>query len=188
MSVFSSSSKGKGGRPRGLVGPSEGKTFGFPSEFIWAPWRGAYLSQPPRRGCIFCRAKRSRDDRKAHVIYRGRYLFCLLNRYPYNVGHLMVVVNRHVGTLTQLTDPEASELMRATRRMVQWLTKALRPHGFNLGVNLGRAAGAGIPGHLHLHVVPRWVGDTNVMPVVSGTKVLSGSLDALYERLRQLGS
>jgi len=135
---------------------------------------------------VFCQAKRSRDDRKAHVLYRSQRIFVLLNRYPYNNGHLMVAVYRHVGTLSQLDRHEASELMQVTVQMVQLLTRALRPHGFNVGLNLGRAAGAGIPGHLHVHLVPRWVGDTNFIPVIGGTKVLSESLDALYERLKRL--
>ena len=155
---------------------------------LWAPWRRDYLAQPPPRGCIFCRAKRSRDDRTTLVVYRARHVFCLLNRYPYNAGHLLIAVNRHVEDLTRLNGHEASELMQVTRDMIHLLRKALRPHGFNVGVNIGRFAGAGIPGHLHMHVVPRWEGDTNFLPVVSSTKVLSESLEALYERLTRLAS
>ena len=151
---------------------------------LWAPWRHVYLSQPKRRGCVFCLAKRSRrDDRRLHVIARGRRIFVLLNRYPYNPGHLMIAVYRHVGALSRVTHQEASELMEAASRMTQVLTKALHPQGFNIGVNVGRVAGAGIPGHLHMHVVPRWNGDTNFMPVTGDTRVLSESLDALHERL-----
>ena len=155
---------------------------------LWAPWRRAYLTQPPRRGCIFCQAKRSRDDRAALVIYRARHVFCLLNCYPYNAGHLMVAANRHVGDLARLHGREVSEWMQVTRRMVRVLQRTLRPQGFKIGVNVGRVAGAGIPGHLHLHLVPRWTGDTNFMPVTSRTKVLSESLDTLYERLKPLVS
>lgn len=153
-------------------------------ERLWAPWRRDYLLQPPRRGCVFCQAKRSRNDRTALVVHRARSVFCLLNRFPYNAGHLLIVVNRHVADLTHLHGHEASELMQVTREMVQLLMTALRPHGFNIGVNIGRVAGAGIPGHLHMHVVPRWAGDTNFMPAVGGAKVLSESLDALYDHLK----
>jgi len=155
---------------------------------LWAPWRSPYITRTHRgrQPCVFCQAKRSRNDRTAHVIYRSQRVFCLLNRYPYNNGHLMVAVYRHIGALSQLDRQEASELVQVTAQMVKLLARALRPHGFNVGLNLGRAAGAGIPGHLHMHLVPRWVGDTNFMPVIGGTKVLSESLDALYERLRQL--
>lgn len=164
----------------------QNQSAGVRVEHLWAPWRSEYMSQLNRRGCVFCHAKRSRDDRNVHVIYRGRRVFCLLNRYPYNVGHLMIAVSRHVGNLSNLSRHEASELMQVATHMVRLLTRALRPQGFNIGVNLGRPAGAGIPGHLHMHLVPRWVGDTNFMPVLGGTKVLSESLEALYERLKRL--
>ena len=157
---------------------------------LWAPWRSGYITNT-RKGrsiCVFCRARRSRDDRAVQVLARGRRVFCLLNRYPYNVGHAMVAVSRHVGELSELTAGEQSELMQMAERMVTVMRRALRPHGFNLGINLGRTAGAGIPGHLHLHIVPRWNGDTNFMPVVGGTKVLSQSLEELYATLKPLMS
>jgi len=155
---------------------------------LWAPWRTGYITRAVRRRqpCIFCRAARAKDDRAMHVIARGTRAFCLLNKYPYNAGHLMIAVTRHVGELSALTRQERSELMELAARMVKALTKAIRPHGFNLGVNLGRPAGAGIPGHVHLHVVPRWEGDTNFMPVTGGTKVMSRSLDDLYDALKPL--
>ena len=165
------------------------KVEGQPTAFesLWAPWRSVYIEQA-RRGrqrCIFCHAKRSRDDGAVYVIYRGRLAFALLNRYPYNNGHLMVTLYRHVATLSQLTRQEATELIQVTTKMIDRLTRVLRPHGFNLGMNLGQVSGAGIPGHLHLHIVPRWRGDTNFMPVVGGTKIISHALDALYQRLTQ---
>lgn len=152
-------------------------------ERLWAPWRRAYLAQrqPPR--CIFCASARSRADARNHVVHRGRHAFALLNRYPYNNGHLMVSPYRHVRRLADLTSSELLELMRLTSQMTDTLTDLLRPDGFNIGINLGRAAGAGIPGHLHLHVVPRWLGDTNFMPTLSQTKVISDSLDELYRQL-----
>ena len=152
---------------------------------LWAPWRSGYISQT-RRGrstCVFCAAKRVKQDRAAQVVHRGHEVFCLLNRYPYNAGHLMVAPYRHIGVLSRLNPQESAELFAVTAQMVERLTKLLRPQGFNIGINLGRAAGAGIPGHLHMHIVPRWVGDTNFMPVVGGTRVISHALDALYQRL-----
>ncbi len=153
---------------------------------LWAPWRSPYITGMPRgrRRCIFCAAKASRDDESAQVVYRGRRVFSLLNRYPYNNGHLMVACYRHIGTLTRLQPAEASELWQVTTRMVELLSSVLQPDGFNLGLNLGRVAGAGIPGHLHLHIVPRWNGDTNFMPVAAATKVIPESLEALYHRLK----
>ncbi len=150
---------------------------------LWAPWRHTFLTRKRARRCVFCAAKRGGADRLRRVVARGRDAFALLNLYPYTNGHLLVAPYRHVGTLEQLTDEEWTELGRLTRRLVTRVRVALRPHGFNIGVNLGRVAGAGIPGHLHLHIVPRWQGDTNFMPVVSGTRILSQSLDRLYALL-----
>jgi len=123
-----------------------------------------------------------------YVVFRGRRVYCLLNRYPYNNGHVMIAPYRHLRSLSQLAPGESSELMGVATRMIGVLRRILRPHGFNLGLNLGRAAGAGIAGHLHLHVVPRWVGDTNFMSVAGGTKVISQSLEALYDRLRRVAA
>ena len=147
---------------------------------LWAPWRHRYLTQQGRRRCIFCAAKRSTADRRHLVIARGRRVFALLNRYPYNNGHLLVAPYRHVGRLESLSTAEWTESLRLIRRLIRRLTTVLHPHGFNLGANLGRVAGAGIPGHLHVHLVPRWGADTNFMPVLANTKVISQSLDELY--------
>jgi ATP adenylyltransferase len=153
---------------------------------LWAPWRAPYITRVRRQpaACIFCRARRGRDDRASYVLERSREAFAILNSYPYNVGHLMVCPMRHVGDFAQLTPSEGAELFAMAQAMVRRLTALVRAQGFNMGINLGRAAGAGIPGHLHLHIVPRWVGDTNFMPVVGETKVLSVALDALYDRLK----
>jgi ATP adenylyltransferase len=152
---------------------------------LWAPWRSAFLSQPPARGCFFCAAKRvTAQDRARLVVARGREAFVLLNRYPYNNGHVMVAPYRHVGALERLRPQEWAEMHTLTQAMIRRLRRGLRPHGFNLGVNLGRTAGAGVPGHLHLHVVPRWNGDTNFMPLLGGAKVISQSLRELYTLLR----
>ena len=153
---------------------------------LWAPWRRVYLTRatsPGRGRCIFCVAKRSTADRRHHVVARGRRVFAILNLYPYNNGHLMVAPYRHIGTLRDVQTAEWNEMLGMLQRLTARLDRTLRPRGFNLGVNLGRIAGAGIPGHLHLHLVPRWQGDTNFMPVIGDTKVVSQSLDELYALL-----
>jgi len=153
---------------------------------LWAPWRGRYIARlggRPARGCLFCRARRATDDHRHWVVSRGRRAFVLLNCYPYNNGHLLVAPNRHVAGVRQLQDAELLELWRLADRFLHRLDRILRPHGYNVGLNLGHAAGAGVPGHLHLHVVPRWHGDTNFMSTVAGTKVISDSLESLYRRL-----
>ena len=150
---------------------------------LWAPWRTQFLMRPKVGRCIFCVAKQSAADRQHHVIARETRIFALLNRYPYNNGHLMVAPYRHIGTLEALQAVEWSQMLQLVQRLTKRLSVALKPHGFNVGLNLGRTAGAGIPGHLHLHVVPRWNGDTNFMPVLANTKVISQSLDELYTLL-----
>ena len=149
-------------------------------ERLWAPWRRTYLVQTPPRHCIFCVAKRSRADRRHRVVSRGTLVFALLNRYPYNNGHLLIAPYRHVGQLEMITALEWTDLLRMTQALTTRLRRTLHSQAFNLGLNLGRAAGAGIPGHLHLHVVPRWNGDTNFMPILADTKVISQSLGELY--------
>ena len=154
------------------------------SDILWAPWRTAFLTQPKRkRRCIFCAAARSRDDRANRVVARGRRSLALLNLYPYNNGHVLVAPSRHVGELDRLRPEEWLEIGELAQTLVARLRTLLHPHGFNAGFNLGRTAGAGIPGHLHLHLVPRWNGDTNFMPILGRTKVISQSLDELYRRL-----
>ena len=150
---------------------------------LWAPWRQALFATRRPRGCIFCAAKRSREDRRTHVIARGATVFALLNRYPYNNGHLMIAPYRHVSTLEALTSDEWSGMFRLSLTLLRRLRKHLHPQGFNVGMNLGRVAGAGIPGHIHLHIVPRWRGDTNFMPLFAHTRVLPQSLDALQRIL-----
>ncbi|MBI4341092.1 MAG: HIT domain-containing protein [Candidatus Omnitrophica bacterium] len=150
---------------------------------LWAPWRSRYLKHPARRGCIFCRAARSRQRRRHHVVLRQPQVFALLNRYPYNNGHVMIAPRRHVSDLLELTTAEWAAILSVTQQLMRRLQRTLHPHGFNIGLNLGRVAGAGIPGHLHLHLVPRWQGDTNFMPVIGATKVVSQSLDELYRFL-----
>jgi ATP adenylyltransferase len=132
-------------------------------------------------GCIFCEALTGNDDR---VLFRGRSAFVILNKFPYNTGHLMVAPNRHTGELSDLDSDERSELMEVTTKSVEVVRAAMSAHGFNVGMNLGRVAGAGIPGHVHMHVVPRWGGDTNFMPVVGETKVLPEMIEDTAAKLR----
>jgi ATP adenylyltransferase len=153
-------------------------------ERLWAPWRLAYVtgaSGPIPDDCIFCDT--SEPGRGDLVIARGRVCFVILNLYPYNNGHMMVVPSRHVPNLASLTADEQAELMRLTRHAEIALTEAYKPQGINLGINLGRAAGAGVADHLHVHVVPRWNGDTNFMTVIGNVRVLPEDLNATKARL-----
>lgn len=155
---------------------------------LWAPWRLAYVSQARDarvKGCLFCRIRRAKSDRAGQVITRGKLSFTLLNRYPYNNGHLMVSPYRHVADLQALKPAEWLDMLKLAQDAIRRLGKVMSPHGYNLGINLGRVAGAGIPGHLHLHIVPRWSGDTNFMPTVAQTKVISQSLAAAYQLLKR---
>lgn len=154
---------------------------------LWSPWRLAYVtgaSGDKSSGCVFCDAAahdRGRDDL---VLSHGTHAFVILNLYPYNNGHLMVVPRRHVGSLAALADAEAAEVMRFTQDAERALTEAYEPQGINVGVNLGRAAGAGIVDHVHVHLVPRWNGDTNFMSVVGEVRVLPEDLAQTAQRLR----
>ena len=154
-------------------------------EVIWAPWRMQYILEPKSDGCFLCEAVGSSDDRANFVLERREHCFSIFNRFPYNNGHLLIAPNAHKADLTDLDDAELDELIRLTRDTKQLLSRALSPHGFNIGINLGRCAGAGVPGHLHIHIVPRWNGDTNFMPVTGNTKVIGQSLDALYDLLKE---
>lgn len=148
---------------------------------LWAPWRTEYISKVhSTKGCIFCSKPKQKDDKKNRVIERTRHSFSILNIYPYNNGHIMVVPFRHVDSLAKLSGEELADLMGLLNRTQDLLAKVLKPDGFNIGINMGRAAGAGVKGHIHIHVVPRWVGDVNFMPVFTSTKVISQSLDSLY--------
>ncbi len=151
-------------------------------ERLWSPWRLAYVTATgsPANGCIFCNV----DDEL--VLIRGRACYAILNLYPYNNGHLMIVPKRHVGSLAAATGEELSELMRLTRHAEMALTDAYQPQGINVGMNLGRPAGAGIVDHLHVHLVPRWTGDTNFMSVVGNVRVLPEELGETAKRLRPI--
>jgi ATP adenylyltransferase len=150
---------------------------------LWAPWRLEYIKGPKPEECIFCSKPASGDDRAAHIVARGDRCFAMLNAFPYTNGHLMVAPYEHVGSLEDLDDETLLELMKLTRRSMAALRAAYSPDGFNLGVNEGKVAGAGVDDHVHMHVVPRWSGDTNFMPVIASTRVLPQSLDSSYEAL-----
>ncbi len=153
---------------------------------LWAPWRKKYIFHPDVKGCIFCdkpKQKGAAADARNFVLERGRSAFALLNLYPYNNGHFMVAPYRHIGSPTDLTEKEALEIFGMAKRWMLKCDRALKPHGYNLGMNIGKVAGAGFDAHIHLHVVPRWRGDTNFMPVVSGHKVVSQSLTQLRKSL-----
>lgn len=147
---------------------------------LWAPWRISYVqssAKKKRSGCIFCRPA------AAQTVFCGDESVCMLNIYPYNNGHLMVAPRRHVRDFGSLSDSEICGLFRGVHAAQQLLQATLRPDGFNIGINLGRTAGAGIPGHMHVHIVPRWNGDTNFMPVLGATKIISQSLEELHRKL-----
>jgi ATP adenylyltransferase len=156
---------------------------------LWAPWRLAYVAAPKTEekpkdaGCFICRGVAGANDRANLLVHRTDLSAVVLNRFPYNNGHLLIAPKAHKGRPDELTEAELLDLQLVLRRMIGILERRMTPDGFNVGLNLGAAAGAGLPGHLHWHVVPRWNGDTNFMPVFSDTKVIAQSLDALYDLL-----
>jgi ATP adenylyltransferase len=155
-------------------------------EHLWSPWRLEYVTgKSTSPGCVFCEAVAGHQQSDL-VVFQGRTCFVILNLYPYNNGHLMVVPNRHIGKLADATSEELCELIELTRRAEIVLTEAYAPHGLNMGINLGKPAGAGVLDHVHLHVVPRWSGDTNFMTVVGATRVLPEELPQTAARLRPL--
>jgi ATP adenylyltransferase len=161
-------------------------------ERLYTPWRREFIEQAGTAapsaspGCFLCEKPAEGDerDRESLILHRGRRAYVLMNLYPYNSGHLMVAPYAHVGDLTALAKTQMQELFALVQRTVAVLGDVYRPEGFNVGMNLGKVAGAGVPDHLHVHVVPRWGGDTNFMPIVGNTKVLPESLEQTYDRLR----
>jgi ATP adenylyltransferase len=156
-------------------------------ELLWAPWRSAYVAaaKPPQPDdpCFLCQGWSENDDRKNLIVLRTSLSMVVLNRFPYNNGHLLIAPRIHKGRLEELTADEILDSQQTLRHMVEVLKRLLHPEGFNIGLNLGVAAGAGLPGHLHWHVVPRWNGDTNFMPVINEAKVIVQALDALFDLL-----
>ena len=154
-------------------------------ERLWAPWRMTYIGGiSPESDCFLCEILRGDDDAANLVVERREGAFVVLNRFPYNNGHTLICPNAHKATLDELGDDELLALMQATRDTVALLGRVMRPDGFNVGLNIGRVAGAGLPGHVHMHVVPRWDGDTNFMPVVGDVKVMPQALGELYDVLK----
>ena len=155
-------------------------------EHLWAPWRMEYIGQEPKPGCLFCRVIENPDDPDANlVVWRPKGAVVMLNKFPYNSGHVMVAPVAHKSDLADLTDDESADLMAALRRTLNVLRATLEPEGFNVGANIGRVAGAGIPDHVHLHVVPRWNGDTNFMPVLGEVKVVNEHVERTAAKLKR---
>ena len=150
---------------------------------LWAPWRLEYIKGPKPGECIFCTKPRLGDDAVAHVVARGEHAFVMLNAYPYNNGHVMVSPFEHVPSIEDLADEVLLDVMHLAQRSLAVIREVYRPEGFNLGVNQGKVAGAGVDDHVHLHVVPRWGADTNFMPVIGDTRVLPESLDDSWRAL-----
>jgi len=153
-------------------------------EQIWAPWRIQYIEMEKPEGCIFCDKPKENNDALNYILYRGDKNFIIMNIYPYNPGHLMIAPYRHIANLEELSDEELYEQCRLVSRSLKVLRQVFNPGGFNIGINMGRAAGAGIEEHVHTHIVPRWHGDTNFMAVMSDVKVVPQALAETYERLK----
>ncbi len=151
---------------------------------IWAPWRIEYIQMEKPEGCILCEKPRQNSDATNYILYRGDKNFVIMNSYPYNSGHLMIVPYRHIANLEELTNEELHEHIEIVSRSVKVLRQVFNPDGFNIGMNVGRIAGAGIDKHIHTHIVPRWEGDTNFMPVLSDTKVINEALAETYRKLQ----
>jgi ATP adenylyltransferase len=157
-------------------------------DYLWTPWRYAYITTAARQdgkaeGCIFCDLPRLQDE-EAHIVYRGKDCYVVLNTFPYTSGHVMVVPFAHLDELRKLPEAAANEMMALSKRMEDVLRQLYLPDGINLGMNIGRAAGAGVAGHIHMHALPRWFGDTNFMTSVGESRVLPETLEITYERIR----
>lgn len=156
-------------------------------DYLWTPWRYAYITgaQPDSFDgeCLFCSRQAASDDKRSLIVHRGKHSFVILNAYPYTSGHVMVVPDAHVDSLEKLSAEAAAEVMHLSQRMEGVLRKLYRPDGLNLGMNIGKAAGAGIAGHIHMHVLPRWVADANFMSVVGETRMLPETLDVTWDRI-----
>lgn len=153
---------------------------------LWSPWRMAYVTGSKPRECVFCQMPSESQDAANLILFRGDLCYVMLNRYPYNNGHLMVIPYQHVDTPLALEPAVLAELMDLNNLCLATLGECMHPDGYNIGMNLGTPAGAGIKDHIHLHVVPRWTGDTNYMPVIGETRVISESLEATYTKLKQI--
>lgn len=154
---------------------------------MWAPWRMRYINGTHKDdGCIFCVKPKEEKDKENLILYRGKYTFIIMNLFPYNNGHIMIAPYKHTGNLEDLEEGEMLEIMTLSAKMISLMKSIMRPDGFNAGFNLGQAAGAGVADHLHFHVVPRWIGDTNFMPILGDTKVISEHIFDTYDKLKML--
>lgn len=152
---------------------------------VYAPWREDYILGPKEKGCLFCRISKENNDRDNLILSRGKKVFVVMNRYPYVSGHLMIVPYRHIAYLEKLPEETACEFIRETQRAAKILRMVLQPDSLNVGINLGHQSGAGVPGHIHQHIVPRWHGDTNFLSVIGNTRVVSVSLPTVYNKLKK---
>lgn len=157
---------------------------------LWAPWRIEYIkeSQKPKvknqkSKCFLCMKNKGNTDN--YVVFKGKNAFIMMNRYPYNPGHLMIAPYRHIGLIEKCNEQETREMFKLLQKSVVVLKKVMKPDGFNIGINLGYVAGAGVPGHIHIHIIPRWLGDTNFMPIVSNTKIINEELVKMYHKLKK---
>ena len=154
---------------------------------LWAPWRMVYIrefSKASKKGCIFCNAVKGKDE-EHYVVYRSKYSIAMLNLYPYNTAHVMVAPKRHVSRPNLLSDEELLDLYKVVNLVIEALDREYKPHGYNVGMNIGKIAGAGVEAHLHVHIVPRWSGDTNFMPVIGNVKVIPEDLGETFRRVRE---
>jgi ATP adenylyltransferase len=158
--------------------------FTHPMNHIWSPWRMEYIQNSKEEGCVFCSAQEKEDSAENLIAFRGERAYVILNRYPYTSGHLMVVPLDHLPNLEELDSQTRAEMMELTTRSMTVLRKIYHPEAFNMGANIGEAAGAGVKQHVHIHIVPRWGGDTNFMSTVGGTRVLPEALESTYERVK----
>jgi ATP adenylyltransferase len=152
-------------------------------KYLWAPWRMDYILEEKQKGCIFCKKPMERKDKVNLILHQSRYAFVMMNKFPYNNGHVMVVPKRHCPDLEQLDDKALQDLLFLLRASTRILRKILRPDGFNIGMNIGKVGGAGVDDHIHFHIVPRWNGDTNFMPVLGETKIIPEYLGETYQKL-----
>jgi ATP adenylyltransferase len=151
--------------------------------YLWAPWRMDYILNGNQKGCIFCKKPMEKKDKQNLILYRSKYAYVMMNRFPYNNGHLMVFPKSHCPDLEELGDREFQELFALLKISTRILRDRLHPQGFNIGMNIGKVGGAGFDEHIHFHIVPRWIGDTNFMPVIGGTKVVPEYLEKTYQKL-----
>ncbi|HEV09642.1 MAG: HIT family hydrolase [Sulfurihydrogenibium sp.] len=155
-------------------------------ERLYSPWRSQYIEGLSKsEGCFLCDALKENNDEKNLILYRGKKAFVIMNLFPYNAGHLMVCPNEHIGDFTSIDEETLCEISLLTQKMVKLLKLVLKPDGFNIGYNLGKAAGAGLESHIHNHIVPRWVGDTNFMPAIGEVRVISQDLREIYSKLKE---